>query len=181
MARPVKPEQRIFVALGSNLADPVRQVLMALERLRRHPAVYGLTVSSLYQSEPWGNPDQPEFINAVAEMRTTLVPGDFLALLLDTEREQGRVRNGNRWGPRVVDLDLLAWGDLRLCEPGLKVPHPRLADRRFVLLPWAEIAPEFQVPDLGRVRDLLARCPDAGHVSLLSSEVEDTAVAIAEG
>ncbi len=173
VAMPTKLEQRVFVALGSNLAEPARQLSLALARLGGHPAISQLTPSSLYESEPWGNPDQPAFINAVTELRTSLEPDEFLALLLDTERRQGRVRNGHRWGPRVVDLDLLAWGDRRISQTGLKVPHPQLAGRRFVLLPWAEIAPEFQVPGLGRVQDLLERCPDTGSVSLLARE--DTA------
>jgi 2-amino-4-hydroxy-6-hydroxymethyldihydropteridine diphosphokinase len=114
-------------------------------------------LSSLRETEPWGVVDQPNFVNAVAELDTAEGAHALLARLLDVERELGRVRNGERWGPRTIDLDLLLYGEEQLDEPGLTVPHPRLSERLFVLEPLAELSPALLVPGLGTVSDLLTR------------------------
>ena len=117
--------------------------------------------SAQYLTPPWGRLDQPPFINAVVEIDTDLDAHALLAALLQLEREAGRVRDGQRWGPRALDLDILLYGDDIICATGLSVPHPHLAQRAFVLLPLAEIAAARMVPGMRSVADLLA-CIDAG-------------------
>jgi 2-amino-4-hydroxy-6-hydroxymethyldihydropteridine diphosphokinase len=113
-------------------------------------------VSSFRDTEPVGVVDQPRFLNAAAEIDTVLSPHELLDVLLAIERRLGRVRDGSRWRPRTIDLDLLLYGNDVVDEPGLRVPHPRLQERRFVLEPLAELDPELTVPGAGRVLDLLA-------------------------
>ena len=110
-----------------------------------------IAVSSLYRTPPWGKTDQPDFINAAAEIRTSLEPRALLALCLDAEHELKRVRQ-ERWGPRIVDIDILAFGDRMIREAGLEIPHPRIPERAFVLVPLAEIAPELEDPGVERFR-----------------------------
>jgi 2-amino-4-hydroxy-6-hydroxymethyldihydropteridine diphosphokinase len=147
--------QAAYVALGSNLRDPARQVRSGLEALARLPETRLVTRSSLYRTAPVGKPDQPDFINAVARLDTGLEPEALLRRLLDIERQHARVR-GERNGPRTLDLDLLLHGECRMESPGLTVPHPRMHERAFVLAPLAEIAPELDIPERGKVRELLA-------------------------
>lgn len=125
-----------YVGLGSNLGDSAATVERAIEALRRVGRV--LRRSSLYVTKPWGKTDQPDFINAVALVETDLSPRDLLRHLKDLESELGRV-SGERWGPRIIDLDLLTYGDLEIDETDLRVPHPQLYGRAFVLVPLAEI------------------------------------------
>lgn len=146
-----------FVGLGSNLGDSRRSVAQAALRIARLPGSQLRQVSSQYLTPPWGVQQQPSFINAVVEISTSLSASALLAGLLEIEREVGRVRDGSRWGPRPLDLDVLLYGQQIISQAGLCVPHPHLAERAFVLLPLAEIAPLQQVPGLGRVVDLLAR------------------------
>ena len=114
-----------------------------------------LAVSRLRETEPVGVVDQPPFLNGAVAIETALAPRDLLDLLLEIERSLGRVR-GERWGPRTIDLDLLVYGDEVVDEPGLRVPHPRLHERRFALEPLAELEPELDLPGHGRVSDVLA-------------------------
>ena len=139
-----------YVGLGSNLGD--REDLIA----RAAEAIGAQRVSSVIETEPWGVHDQPPFLNAVAEVETPLDARAFLDELLAVERRLGRERDGTRWGPRTIDLDLLLFGDDRIDEPGLVVPHPYLHERRFVLGPLAELAPGLDVPGRGPVSALLA-------------------------
>jgi 2-amino-4-hydroxy-6-hydroxymethyldihydropteridine diphosphokinase len=146
-----------FVALGSNLGDRERTLHEAVDLLRDEPGIEVVAVSGLLETEPWGYADQPRFVNAVCAVQTELAPRALLDLLLGLERRLGRVRgDGPRFGPRTIDLDLLLCDDLVVDEPGLTLPHPRMHERRFVLAPLAEIAPELEVPGRGRVVDLLA-------------------------
>ena len=110
--------------------------------------------SSLYRSSPLGGIEQPDFVNAVAAVLTTLEPRDLLRKLKAIERRRGRERNGQRWGPRVIDLDLLVFSRAVLSEAGLSIPHPGIAERNFVLLPLREIAPDLVIPGLGRVASI---------------------------
>ena len=142
----------VYVGLGSNLGDRQATLEAAISRLQP------LRVSEILETEPWGWADQPKYLNAVAELKTDLDPGKLLRRLLDLERQLGRVRR-ERWGPRTLDLDLLLYGDRVIRTRALTVPHPRLAERRFVLLGLAELCPELPVPGLGRtVQQLLERC-----------------------
>jgi 2-amino-4-hydroxy-6-hydroxymethyldihydropteridine diphosphokinase len=145
---------RIFVGLGSNLGDRERNIREAVERLRKIGAV---RLSTLRDTDPVGVADQPNFLNAVAELSSELPARELLDRLLEIERELGRDRaKEGRWGPRTIDLDLLLYGDEVIDEPGLTLPHPRLAERRFVLEPLHELAPDLVLPDGRRIKDLLA-------------------------
>jgi len=146
-----------FVALGSNLSDPEAQVSRAFNELNMLPATRLIAHSSLYRSAPWGYSDQPDFINAVAEIETRLEPRQLLEMLLDIEHRFGRVREFLN-APRVLDLDLLLYNGLIHHEHGLTLPHPRMHERAFVLLPLTEIAPECVIPGHGRAADHLAAC-----------------------
>ncbi|MCE8029649.1 2-amino-4-hydroxy-6-hydroxymethyldihydropteridine diphosphokinase [Billgrantia desiderata] len=136
----------VYVGLGSNLEDPVAQVRRALEALGGLPLTERVAVSRLYASRPVGPQDQPDFINAVAHLRTRLSPLAMLDQLQALEQRHGRVRR-RHWGPRTLDLDLLLYGDERLELPRLRVPHPEMTARSFVLLPLAELSPQLQLPD----------------------------------
>ncbi|MFN2469203.1 MAG: 2-amino-4-hydroxy-6-hydroxymethyldihydropteridine diphosphokinase [Gaiellaceae bacterium] len=148
---------RAFVGLGSNLGERESTLRRALELLSCRDGVAVAAVSSFRETDPVGHVDQPRFVNAVAMLETELSPRGLLACLLAVERELGRTRDGPRFGPRTLDLDLLLYGGEIVDEPGLRVPHPRLHERRFVLEPLAELDPDLVVPRRGRVSDLLAR------------------------
>jgi 2-amino-4-hydroxy-6-hydroxymethyldihydropteridine diphosphokinase len=150
-----------YVALGSNLDDPRTQVERALAALAGLPDTRRVLSSSLYRSRPFGPVTQPDFVNAVAGVLTRLDPAALLAQLKALEARLGRERPVVRWGPRRIDLDLLVHGAARIVEPGLEVPHPGIAERAFVLVPLAEVAPDLVVPGRGRVRDLLVRVDSA--------------------
>jgi 2-amino-4-hydroxy-6-hydroxymethyldihydropteridine diphosphokinase len=144
----------VLVGLGSNLDGPARQIETAFDLLGAIEATTLVAKSSLYRSAPLGGIEQPDFVNAAALLTTELAPRAFLERLQAIEQARGRERDDTHWGPRVLDLDLLAYDDLTIDEPGLRVPHPGIAARNFVLLPLREIAPDFHIPELGFVRDL---------------------------
>ena len=139
-----------YVGLGSNLGEREATIRRAAELIGT------ARLSPLFETEPWGFRDQPPFLNAVAEVETPLTARAFLTLLLDVERRLGRERIGPRWGPRTIDLDLLLFGDERISEPGLEVPHPLLLERRFALEPLAALAPDREIPGNGTVSEALA-------------------------
>ncbi|AAZ98004.1 7,8-Dihydro-6-hydroxymethylpterin-pyrophosphokinase, HPPK [Thiobacillus denitrificans ATCC 25259] len=143
------------IGLGANLNDPAAQVEYALAELDRLPATRLLARSSLYASSPVGYVDQPDFINAVAQVETGLAPRALLAALLDIEQRHGRERSF-RNAPRTLDLDLLLYGSARFHEDGLTLPHPRMHERAFVLLPLLEIAAQTVIPGRGPAEDWLA-------------------------
>ncbi|HOX70381.1 MAG: 2-amino-4-hydroxy-6-hydroxymethyldihydropteridine diphosphokinase [Dokdonella sp.] len=151
-----------YVGLGSNLDEPLQQVREALASLAGLARTQLRASSSFYVCTPWGMADQPDFINAVARIGTSLDPQDLLAGLLAIEQQAGRVRNAERWGPRRIDLDLLLYGDQQIAMEGLQVPHPRIAERAFVLLPLAELDPLIVLPGQGRIADLLQRLDLSG-------------------
>lgn len=154
-----------YVGLGSNLADPLAQVHGALEALAAITGCSRVRRSSLYATSPVGPVVQPAFVNAVAALTTRLAPLDLLAALQGIERAHGRVRDGTRWGPRTLDLDLLLYGELQLRTPDLELPHPEIARRAFVLVPLAEIAPAgLLLPGQGRLGELLAALADADDI-----------------
>ncbi len=151
-----------YVALGSNLDDPSVQVARAFTALAGLRGSRMVARSSLYRSRPFGPVAQPDFVNAVAGMLTTLDAATMLAELKALEERLGRDRPVVRWGPRRIDLDLLVHGNTHIDEPQIQVPHPGIADRAFVLTPLAEVAPDLDVPGVGRVRTLAARVDEAG-------------------
>jgi 2-amino-4-hydroxy-6-hydroxymethyldihydropteridine diphosphokinase len=146
-----------WVGLGSNLGASVRVLEAAVHRIGALEATRLHGVSPAYRTSPWGGVSQPEFVNAVLAVDTEQAPRQLLENLLQIEKDLGRRRDGKRWGPRLIDLDLLVFADSRLNEPGLVVPHPHLHERAFVLAPLNDLAADLQVPGRGRVGDLLAR------------------------
>jgi 2-amino-4-hydroxy-6-hydroxymethyldihydropteridine diphosphokinase len=145
-----------YVGLGSNLGDREGFLARAIDALRAEPRAEVEAVSAMRETDPVGYLDQPRFLNAVARVETDLGPRELLDRLLAVERSLGRTRDGPRFGPRKIDLDLLLYGDEVVAEPGLVVPHPRLHERRFVLEPLAELDPALVVPGHGSLQDILA-------------------------
>ncbi|MBB2493452.1 2-amino-4-hydroxy-6-hydroxymethyldihydropteridine diphosphokinase [Aquipseudomonas ullengensis] len=154
--------ERVYIGLGSNLAEPLQQLRAALAALAALPGSQLAGVSSFYASDPLGPPDQPRYVNAVAALDTRLQPLELLDALQTIEREQGRVRKAERWGPRTLDLDILLFGQRCLAEERLVVPHYHMHARAFVLYPLAEIAADLLLPDGRPLSELLAACPFAG-------------------
>lgn len=138
------PNNTVYLSLGGNLGDPAASMATALRLLDADESTRVIAVSSLYRTPPWGKLDQPDFLNAAAEISTALMPRALLDLCLEAERKLKRVRE-ERWGPRLIDIDILVFGDRIIHETGLEVPHPRMLERAFVLAPLAEIAPELAV------------------------------------
>jgi 2-amino-4-hydroxy-6-hydroxymethyldihydropteridine diphosphokinase len=147
---------RAYVGLGSNLGDREATLRRALELLDAGPGIEVVRVSTFRETDPVGLLDQPRFLNAAAAIETALEPSELLARLLAVEAALGRRREGPKFGPRTIDLDLLVHGERIVDVPGLQVPHPRLHERRFALEPLAELDPALVVPGRGRVSDLLA-------------------------
>lgn len=149
--------QPAYIGLGSNLSDPRAQVLRAMEAIASIPGVWLALRSPLYGSRPLGPADQPDFVNAAVGALTQLDPMRLLGELRALERRAGRPAERPRWGPRVLDLDLLVYGRERRTDPELTLPHRGIPERNFVLYPLADIAPDLDVPGLGRVADLKRR------------------------
>jgi 2-amino-4-hydroxy-6-hydroxymethyldihydropteridine diphosphokinase len=170
------------IGLGANLGDPRAAFRAALAALAARDDVRLEAVSSIWRTAPWGRLDQPEFLNAAALVSTTLSARSLLDVLLEEEARAGRVR-AERWGPRVLDLDLLFHGASTASEPGLRLPHPRLAGRSFVLEPLAEVAPEWRDPRSGRsvveLRDALRRSEGWTACARLEGEMSVAATATA--
>ena len=161
--------ERVFVGLGSNLGDRLAALRRALDALDRLAAVDVVGVSSVYQTDPVGVRQQPDFLNAVAELRCQLEPEELLRSAQFIERKLGRQRR-LRWGPREIDIDLLLWGSRVVRSATLSIPHPELAGRNFVLAPLAEIAPEFRTPLHDRtLAEMLAGSTDPGAVTKVAS------------
>jgi len=159
-----------YVGLGSNLAGPVEQVRRAFSELAQLPATQLLKTSGLYTSRPLGPANQADYVNAVVALATHLAPRALLAHLQAIEAAHGRSRRGPRWGPRTLDLDLLVYGQDQRDDPELRLPHPEMPRRAFVLVPLAELAPlDFEIPGLGSLAALLATCPREGLALLPAS------------
>ncbi|HET6395283.1 MAG TPA: 2-amino-4-hydroxy-6-hydroxymethyldihydropteridine diphosphokinase [Pseudoxanthomonas sp.] len=158
---------RACIGLGANLGHPQATLRRAAEALGELPGTRLVALSRFYRTPAWGRIDQPDFVNAAALLHTTLRPKALLDALLEIERRAGRERDpGTRWGPRVLDLDLLLYDGRRIELPGLRVPHPHLHERAFALVPLAEIAPGEPIPGHGTVADAL-RTVDASGVEAL--------------
>lgn len=147
---------KAVIALGANLEEPAAAVELAIALLEQSTDL--VARSSLYSTKPVGGPPQSDYINAIAIIDSELPAQDLLDLLHGIEKSMGRVRH-ERWGPRVIDLDLITYGDLQSGDEGLTLPHPRAHERRFVLEPWLEIEPDALLPPYGLVRDILAELP----------------------
>jgi len=145
-----------YIGLGANLGDREAMLRAALEQLAAEPAIRVVEVSPLRDTAPVGMVDQPRFLNAAAAVETTLSARELLDRLLGIEQRLGRTREGPRFGPRTIDLDLLLYGEERIDEPGLEVPHPRLHERLFALEPLADLDPGLAVPGRGPLADLVA-------------------------
>jgi len=148
-----------YIGLGSNLDQPVRQLRAALHELQNLPETRLIRHSSLYESSPLGPPDQPDYVNAVAMLATSLDAQSLLDQLQAVEQRHGRER-GEHWGPRTLDLDLLLFGEDRINSPRLQVPHPQMLRRAFVLVPLFELAPDLVLPGLGPLADAMAGISD---------------------
>jgi 2-amino-4-hydroxy-6-hydroxymethyldihydropteridine diphosphokinase len=151
-----------YIGLGSNLAKPVAQIKSARAAIASITGVRELAFSSLYHSLPMGPQNQPDYVNAVMCVATDLSPMDLLRCLQNIENDHGRVRKGERWGARTLDLDILIYGDQEIDLPDLTVPHKGIAERSFVLHPLFEIAPQLAVPGKGLIAELVAKCPLSG-------------------
>lgn len=149
-----------YLSLGGNLGDPANSMAAALRILDADEKTRVVAVSSLYRTPPWGKTDQPDFLNAAAQLTTLLSPRGLLELCLEAEHRLKRVR-AERWGPRLIDIDILLFEDVAVREPGLEIPHPRLIERAFVLAPLAEIAPALDI-DGTPVAERLAVLETAG-------------------
>jgi len=150
-------EHIAYIGLGSNLEDPLDQLRRAFADIDKLPDTRMVARSSLYRSAPIGLLDQPDFVNAVAKIETTLTPQTLLQALLNIEHQHGRERT-IRNAPRTLDLDVLLYDDIQLNEPGLTIPHQQMHLRAFVLRPLLEIAPDIGIPGIGRAEEMLIRC-----------------------
>ena len=155
-------DQIVYIGLGSNLAEPVAQIKAARQAIKQLDAVQELVFSSLYRSSPMGPQDQPDYVNAVMGITTSLSAITLLRRLQAIEHKQGRVRKGERWGARTLDLDILLYADQQIKTPDLTVPHIGISERSFVLYPLQEIAPDIDIPGCGNITELIANCPVEG-------------------
>lgn len=155
----------VFVGLGGNVGDSESLLRGALREIAAMPGTSLVATSSFYRSKPIGKTDQRDFINAVARLKTEMPPRKLLVELHRIETRNGRVRDEKN-GPRTIDLDLLLYGDSVLDEPGLTLPHPRMHERAFVLLPLCELAPKITIPGRGNAMNLLASLPNQGVIKL---------------
>lgn len=164
---------KAYVGLGSNLDGPADRLRAALGDLAAIDGVTDVQASQLYQTPPWGVVEQPDFINAVAGLHTSLSPGHLLAELQALEKLSGRSREGLRWGPRQLDLDLLLYDDWVSTDASIQVPHPRMMRRAFVLVPLAELAPQLHIPGHGSLHDLLAALDPQERAGVVALEPAD--------
>lgn len=148
---------RVYLALGSNLADPLHQIDAALQALDALPDTTRVATSPFYRTPPYGPPDQPDYLNAAVALETALAPEALLDHTQRIELEHGRVRKAERWGPRTLDIDIMLFDQLSLNTPRLTVPHYDMHNRAFMLVPLLAIAPDATLPDGRLLRELLAR------------------------
>lgn len=162
---------RVYIGLGSNLALPEKQIQDACKSLALLSQTDFIKCSSLYRSLPMGPQDQPDYVNAVAQIETALSPAFLLQQTQLIESQQGRIRNGNRWGPRTLDLDILLYGEQMINSEHLTVPHAGMKQREFVLYPLIEIAPDLVLPCGEKLFELVKSCPENGLQKMTGSLV----------
>ncbi len=151
-----------WLGLGSNLGNPVAQLKLAIKRLAEAEGIEVLKTSSLYSTPPWGDEQQDDFINAVVQIQTGFAPLALLHALQSIENQMGRQRSKRRWGPRVIDIDMLLYDDLVLHSAELEIPHARMHERAFVLLPLSELEPAAEIPGHGSIVSLIAQLDCSG-------------------
>lgn len=149
---------RVYIGIGSNLDNPVAQVLEAVEELEMIPDTILAERSTLYSAKPMGPADQPDYVNAVVAMDTLLSADEIHKALIKIEDLQGRVREGEKWGPRIIDLDLLLYGNSTIDTATLTVPHPGMHERDFVIIPLEEVAGNLKIPGRGNLYSLINKC-----------------------
>jgi 2-amino-4-hydroxy-6-hydroxymethyldihydropteridine diphosphokinase len=149
---------RVYIGIGSNLDNPVAQVLEAVEELEMIPDTILAERSTLYSARPMGPADQPDYVNAVVAMDTLLSADELHKALIRIEDLQGRVREGEKWGPRIIDLDLLLYGNSTIDTATLTVPHPGMHERDFVIIPLEEVAGNLKIPGRGNLYSLINKC-----------------------
>lgn len=165
---------RVYLALGSNLADPRHQVRQAVQALAALPDCQFVAVSSLYRTRPLGPQDQPDYVNAAVALDTTLTAEALLDCTQRIELAHGRERKAERWGPRTLDIDIMLFGNQVIASERLIVPHYDLLNRSFMLVPLAEIAPDLCLPTGGTLRTAIARLADAGDLQVLPAQDDAT-------
>ncbi|MBW8189512.1 2-amino-4-hydroxy-6-hydroxymethyldihydropteridine diphosphokinase [Neiella marina] len=156
------PTTTCYVGLGANLNNPVVQLVKAINTLKTLPQTQFIAASPMYCSKPLGPADQPDYINAVVKLETSLAPEALLDALQAIELEQGRERKEERWGPRIIDLDILLYGNQTIHTERLTIPHYHMGEREFVLYPLFDLDSDVAMPDGTAIRDLLANCPRNG-------------------
>ena len=145
-----------WLGLGANLQQPLAQLNEAIQHIKKTTGVEVLQVSSIYKTPPWGDEDQPDFLNAVVHIETSLTAIELLRQMQNIENDMGRVRKDRRWGPRLIDIDVLLYAEQTIDSRELSLPHPRMHERAFVLLPLCELEPATEIPGKGRADSLLA-------------------------
>ena len=160
-----------WLGLGANLQHPVRQLQKALSRLDQSEGIEVCRVSSFYRTPPWGDENQDDFVNAVVQVETVLGPLALLHQMQSIENVMGRQRSGHQWGPRIIDIDLLLFGSEVMRSEELEIPHPRMHERAFVLLPLSELDADMEIPGQGALSHLLSRLDKDGICRLSEAEV----------
>lgn len=158
-----------YLGLGANVGDPQKSLSQALRELAKHPKIQLIQASSLYRTAPVGVLDQPDFLNAVVQIETALDPDALMTAMLGVEKKLGRVRT-KRWGPRVIDIDVLLYGARQIETPLITAPHPRMHERAFVMTPLAEIAPDLRIPgDTKSAVQIASELPDKKSVKIVGT------------
>ncbi|MBE0494129.1 MAG: 2-amino-4-hydroxy-6-hydroxymethyldihydropteridine diphosphokinase [Thiomicrospira sp.] len=166
-----KPWFRVAIGLGSNLDNPAEQIKTAVQNLQALDSIRHVVLSDLWLSKPQGPQDQPDFVNAVCVCETCLTPAALLAALQTIEQDQGRIKQ-RHWGERLIDLDILLYANQLIEQPGLVVPHPCMTQRDFVLIPLAQVWPEDDLPNLGKLTELIANLDQSFILNQSSAETQ---------
>lgn len=166
-----KSDEIIYLSAGSNMGERKEIMVLALRRLSRTPGIHVLRTSRLYETEPWGKRNQPFFLNCIIELKTTFSPDELLKKLKFIENTAGRTASREKWGPRLLDLDIILFGERAVKLPDLIIPHAHLASRRYILEPLSTLCPDFVIPVLEKsVKEALNSCRDESGVFVLEDE-----------